>query len=171
MITITKICRKCGIEQPIDSFHKRKPRKRQLFLDGHDAYCRSCLSATRKPLDRQRYNLPENRWRELVKSARKRARKRGWQFDITDELVASLFLLQNQRCAATDIPFQFQSRAGCVRNPFAPSIDRIDSTQGYVPSNVRLVLWAVNCAAADYGLDVFIPVAKAIVARYMESNK
>lgn len=50
-------------------------------------------------------------------------------------------------------------------NPYASSIDRIDSTKGYEPGNVRVVLWAINCACCSWGLEVYDVVARAYLQR------
>jgi hypothetical protein len=50
-------------------------------------------------------------------------------------------------------------------NPFASSIDRIDSTKGYEPGNVRVVLWGINAALNVWGHDVYAQIASAYLER------
>lgn len=57
------------------------------------------------------------------------------------------------------------------KGPYGPSIDRIKATAGYTPGNVRIVCIAVNFALNSWGLEAFLPVAKAIVAKHSDSNK
>lgn len=38
-----KICKKCGLEKPIEEFHKDKSKK-----DGHKTICRACLSVKKE---------------------------------------------------------------------------------------------------------------------------
>ncbi len=38
----------------------------------------------------------------------------------------------------------FWDYEGTGKNPRAPSLDRIDSSKGYVSGNVQIVLWAYN---------------------------
>jgi hypothetical protein len=68
------------------------------------------------------------------------------------------------RCQLTGIRFQ---KSKHKPNPFASSIDRIDSTKGYVPGNVRVVLWAINCACSVWGHEVYEQVARA----YLEHKR
>ena len=63
----------------------------------------------------------------------------------------------------TDIPFIVSKRPAPFL--FSPSIDRIDPAQGYVTSNCRFVLFAVN-AMKGSGTDAdILVIAKAIVDR------
>ena len=50
-------------------------------------------------------------------------------------------------------------------NPYKASIDRIDSSLGYLQNNVRLTVWAINRAIGDYGADLYLKLAEAAVAR------
>ena len=64
-------------------------------------------------------------------------------------------------CALTGLPF----------NPTAeprydsPSLDRITPELGYVPGNVRVILYCLNAALGNWGEDTFYQVAKAFVDR------
>ena len=51
------------------------------------------------------------------------------------------------------------------------SIDRIDSTKGYVYSNVRVVCYAVNVALNNWGLEQFLKVARAMETKYLIDNR
>lgn len=61
---ITKICFKCGIEQPLTSFHKHKQMK-----DGHLNKCASCVV---KDVDLWRKKNPDCRIKENRRSVDKR---------------------------------------------------------------------------------------------------
>lgn len=69
------------------------------------------------------------------------------------------------RCEVTGIQFDDSREWTGRRRPFAPSLDRIDSTKGYVAGNVRLVCLIVNCALGDFGDDAFERMARAYVGR------
>jgi hypothetical protein len=51
-----------------------------------------------------------------------------------------------------------------VKQPFAPSIDRILSGGHYIPENVRLVCVAVNFGMGEWGLEVYMTLARAAAA-------
>jgi hypothetical protein len=46
----------------------------------------------------------------------------------------------------------------------APSPDRIDPKLGYVPDNVRWVLWAVNRAKGEMPEELFVRICRSVVA-------
>jgi hypothetical protein len=55
------------------------------------------------------------------------------------------------RCAVSGIDFDLDAVMSRRRAPFAPSLDRIDSSLGYVPGNIRLVCQIVNFAMNEWG--------------------
>jgi hypothetical protein len=59
------------------------------------------------------------------------------------------------KCQLTGIRFDTSSIEGAYRKPFAPSLDRINSSGVYERGNVRLVCCAVNAALSDWGVVVF----------------
>lgn len=67
-------------------------------------------------------------------------------------------------CELTGMPFEFYSDSN-EQNPYAPSIDRIDSSKGYTPENCRVILWAVNTALCHWGLEIFLPIAQKLISK------
>jgi hypothetical protein len=57
------------------------------------------------------------------------------------------------------------------REPFRPSIDRIDSSVGYVVGNCRVVLVAVNIAMSTWGEGLFLRIARAAVERQRRTEQ
>lgn len=100
--------------------------------------------------------------RKAVWRARDRAQVIGKPFDLTPAYVIGLLDAQNERCAVTGIHFRIEDRQGQRTTPYRPSIDRIDNNLGYVESNVQLVLLAVNLGKADFDLDTYLEVCRAI---------
>jgi hypothetical protein len=47
-----------------------------------------------------------------------------------------------------------------------PSIDRTVPDLGYVKTNCRVVLHAVNVAMNKWGLDALLPIAEALVSKH-----
>lgn len=100
------------------------------------------------------YATTKGRIQYLIKSARRRAKKKNIEFDIDIEWLTSQFENQNNRCALTNIEFYIPTERN-IKNPFSPSLDRIDPTKGYVKNNVRVVCYIVNCALHNFGEEVF----------------
>lgn len=48
-------------------------------------------------------------------------------------------------------------------NPWAPSLDRRDSSKGYTPDNVQVVVAAYNYAKSEWSETVLLRLARAIV--------
>jgi hypothetical protein len=101
--------------------------------------------------------------RSVTSSARQRARLAGKDADPSlMTLALDLYRAQGGRCALSGLHFDLREVGSRkARRPFAPSLDRIDSTGGYTRDNVRLVCQAVNFALNAFGEDVFRDIAKA----------
>ena len=102
----------------------------------------------------------ENVERAMLGQARNRARRRGQECTITEADVGSL--IASGVCAITGLPFVLDWDGPSVKNPWAPSLDRIDGACGYVPGNVRAVCWIVNHMRGDYPDDVLAKAARAV---------
>ena len=100
----------------------------------------------------------------LLYRARVRAKGKARSFKITASDIATLLERQGWCCALSGLPFSWTAgnKAG-DRNPYAPSIDRIDSLIGYEPQNIRIVLSAVNAGLAEWGDDVYRKICRAVV--------
>lgn len=96
---------------------------------------------------------------DLYRDARKGAEKRGLSFDLTRADFDELVRQAQGRCMVTGIPFDHAPYPGSKRRPFTPSLDRIDSSKGYAPANVRLVCLIVNFAMNQWGLEPLKTVA------------
>ncbi len=96
-------------------------------------------------------------WKAALANARNRSAKKKLEFDLTLE-----WCEQNWTgfCAVTKLPFEFGTQ---THFPFAVSIDRIDSSLGYLQTNCRFVLFAVN-SFKGIGTDAqMLAIAQAIV--------
>ena len=101
-----------------------------------------------KTYNQMRYYDPSKKPRELFYRARNRARQKGHDFDLTEEYVATLM---TDTCPYTKMPFDFSPKSQDLwRNPWAPSLDRIDSSKGYVQGNVEVVSTWWNSAKSEW---------------------
>lgn len=110
-------------------------------------------------LDQQRSyrNTVHGRAKQMLQGARKRAEERGGDMTLSLEWIVEK--IEAGRCELSGLPFDL-TRAG-VKSPYVPSVDRIDSSLGYVPENCRVILWALNTAFSHWGADVFREIAIA----------
>lgn len=86
----------------------------------------------------QKYARSEKgRITQLLKSARKRAKKNDREFSLTREWVEEKF--KKGVCEVTGAKFSFIKKEKYKSAPFVPSLDRINSTKGYTPENTQMV--------------------------------
>lgn len=100
--------------------------------------------------------------RKAFKSAQSRAKRSGLQFELTFEAVRKMSSDQDDRCAVSRISFgKRRFEEAFVQYPFSPSLDRVNCSQGYIASNVRLVCTAVNFGLGQWGEEVFRTIARS----------
>lgn len=112
-------------------------------------------------MDQVRKQSTERYFRKFLPSARMRSAKAGRDFDLSLDWLLELAENQDFRCAVTGIPFFTECDSSSARNPFWPSVDRIDCAKGYTKDNVRIVIFALNVMLMDWGPEVFERVANA----------
>lgn len=100
-------------------------------------------------------------WKYILKSRMYDARKRGIEFSLTDEWAAARW---TGHCELTGIPFDKPGN-GLGPKPFSPSVDRIDQSKGYLPTNARFVLWAVNAMRGVGSDEAMYEIAAALLRK------
>ena len=118
-----KRCRSCQEVLPFSKFDKHSGA-----LFGVNTICKSC----RKPKTRKNY-YAQSIETLLYDRAKSRAKRLGREFDIAVEDI-----LVPDRCPILGIPII--SRSG----PNSPSLDRIDSSRGYVRGNIQVISTRAN---------------------------
>jgi hypothetical protein len=104
----------------------------------------------------------EGRASVLFSNAKSRCKDKGVELHITQEWIREH--LRRGTCELTGIPFNLEPPSeGLTRLPDAPSLDRINKHKNYTEDNTRVILWAVNCALAEYGTEIMLPILKAVV--------
>ena len=102
-------------------------------------------------------------YKQMFKSAKKRASIKDREYSITCDQEQLIVKRANGFCELTRISFAEKVDAEWFRNPFAPSLDRIDSSKGYEFENVRVVIYAINSAINEWGLDLYLQIAERAV--------
>lgn len=113
------------------------------------------------------YDDPNRDWKIVAELACGRqeasARKRGLPFELKPADIFQMMKETDFRCAVSGIPFAKRTVLGGKRDPWAPSIDRIESSHGYSFENVRVVCLAANYAMNEWGIDVLLRLARGVI--------
>jgi hypothetical protein len=114
---------------------------------------------------RRRYRSRANtRAKEMLNSAKWSAKEKGIAFDLDHDWI--LGRLQTGLCELTGLAFRLEPLDGGRQNPYTASLDRIVPELGYVKSNVRMILWALNAAFNTYGEKVYAEIASVYLAKH-----
>lgn len=116
---------------------KYKIADKLYYEQNKEKYLRS--SANRRKL--MRNTTPENYISYLIQSARSRSNRLGIECTITSD-----DLSMPSVCPILNIPIITTSTKQIDNSP---SIDRIDSTRGYIPGNVHIISWRANTLKKD----------------------
>jgi hypothetical protein len=107
---------------------------------------------------------PSSRALEMISAARRTSKKKRLPYDLDRAWLTEK--LETGVCELTGIPFQLEPLDGGRQNPYTASLDRIIPSKGYVKSNVRVILWALNAAFNTYGEDVYAKIARVYLAKH-----
>lgn len=96
-------------------------------------------------------------WRKV----KRRAEAHRYEFRITPKYIWNLFLKQDRKCALTGIPLVFIRNAdkGVIQTA---SVDRIDSTKGYVKGNMQIIHKRLNRIKSVLNNEEFIMWCKLV---------
>lgn len=97
------------------------------------------------------------------------AGKRGHLFDVTIEYLWDVFLKQNRKCSYTGLELTFPKTRKSVKVSTS-SLDRIDSSKGYVEGNVQWVHKDINRMKQDFSNDYFIEMCNLVSKKTNKVN-
>ena len=97
-------------------------------------------------------------WNQIIRGCTKRSRE--IKIDIDIKYAWGLFLEQDRKCAITGIVIDFGTTVR--KNDQTASLDRIDSSKGYIEGNVQWVHKVVNRMKWDMEQEDFINWCKVI---------
>jgi hypothetical protein len=146
----TKNCSGCGREQR----YTRKDHYKSAVRG--DWKCKSCSGHNNKFAGR--IGPMAVTWYEVK---RKAGLHRGYEWDLTPEYVVELYEQQEGLCALTGWPIEWSQKNLTA----TVSIDRIDSSEGYLQGNVQLLHKDVNMAKQQYSQEYFVQMCKAVASQ------
>ncbi len=129
------------------------------FLEQDRHRSRERYRANPEPTRQASRDLIHNRPAErMLHTARARAKREGWNFNLTiDDIQIP------SACPVLGIPLEV-GRGKARRH--SPSLDRLDSSKGYVRGNVRVISWRANDLKRDGTLTEFRALLK-----YLEESQ
>lgn len=123
------------------------------IVGGHTKSCGCLISKT---VSTRRWAGHAEISATLWSSVKHNAKTRGLDLTVTIEQAWDLFIAQERCCALSGLPLRFcRIKKGGWSGQTA-SLDRIDSSKGYVPGNVQWVHKHVNIMKQDMSDETFI---------------
>lgn len=114
---------------------------------------------------RKKYRMiPKTRAIEMFHGAKFSAKEKNIPFDLDMEWIKQK--IQAGICELTGIKFKLEPLENGRQNPYTASLDRIVPEEGYIKSNVRMILWALNAAFNSYGEDVYANIARVYLEKH-----
>lgn len=155
----THKCSKCGETDPTK------------FSNGNYYICKPCDNKRCKDVresrklnpatahyerDKKREYRKNNSITDKIVNSRIRAKNKNFDFELDKEFIEELILKQENKCIYSGIEFIKGDKY------YNMSIDRIDSSKGYVKENSQLVCTIVNRMKSDFTEDTFLFLIKSI---------
>ena len=172
-----KECTRCGIFQDADQYYRsgnnplsycrtcRLKQIKQKRLDNLEQYQeqdRAFYTKNKERLQKKRKDEREtsleHKLKHACRNSKQRALEKGWGFDIDYLFLMELWDKQEGRCALSG---REMTLAG-TRLSNKISIDRIDSSIGYIKGNVQLLAAIVNYMKMDMKEEDFISLCKEV---------
>lgn len=104
-------------------------------------------------------------WKKIWLNLNYNAVRRGIQVAVSKEHCIKLLESQNFKCALSGIPISIaETIEAHYRGESSASLDRIDSTLGYVPENLQWVHKDVNKMKREFSQDRYIEICKLVAS-------
>ena len=146
----------CGSVYSVLGSHLRSGKTTKCFKCSHEE----------RGLQRRKYaagEIPVTYWNTIVEGAR----LRDIVVDITPSQVYSVFKAQLGKCALSGVPISFRDDA---TRKHSASLDRIDSSKGYVEGNIQWVHKVVNMMKRDLPEDELLDWCRKIISNATTSS-
>lgn len=163
-------CKKCGKLKPNNEYSRSTThvkRGRQYVTQ-----CKKCRvlymqkDSTQDIIKRTRYQQTRKHRINIIFNASKgNAKKRGLEHTITIDYLEKLFRQQKGLCFYTNKPMLKDTR-DVINSNDSVSIDRIDSSKGYVEGNIVLCRWIINRMKNEVSHSIFLELISEIYTNF-----
>ncbi len=147
-----KICAKCGAKKSADYFYKHSDTN-----DGWHSWCKACCKAGDDRSRAKKYSTIEGRISTFLRTCKISAKKRKQKCSLTKQMLINLWAKQGGRCFYSGIEMTTQPAENR-----SVSIERSDSSIGYIEENTVFVCNAINRMKSDLSLKDFLAMCKAV---------
>lgn len=119
-----------------------------------------------KARDDARKGTLEGKLISLITTSRYRCKLSGHEHSIDVAYIRNIYEEQQGLCAITGMKMIIRGSNCAADSPYSISLDRIDSTKGYIPGNVWLVCTGVNLMKARLTMDQFVEFCRKVVEKF-----
>lgn len=154
-----KVCTKCNSNLPFGNF----PRHKHTY-DGFDSWCKKCRRAYRYEVNQ----TLDSHIRAILARAKEDRRKLKVEIDL--QYLKNLWDTQEGKCAISGLVMD-HTRNPRKHNLYNASLDRIDSSQGYIVGNVQWLCWMVNRMKGENTLEQLLEICNNIVNHQGAKNE
>jgi hypothetical protein len=170
----SQICKTCNESLSLDKYIILKNKKQREYTS-YSKICRKCFNIRRnEKRDKINQSISLNKYlNELLKEAKRRSEKKQFEFSLDLDYVIDIYNQQNKNCYYTGRELKVNTskkeHEGKRVCPDKLSIDRIDSSKGYIKGNVVLCTWAANNMKQDQSTDEFKNIIREIYNYYCQT--
>ena len=155
-----KVCFRCKEEKSYDFYFRHHQTS-----DGYHSWCKKCCNDGNEKSRAKVLSTINGRARIFLQNAKKSARKRGHEFELTEQDVIDCWNEQFKICAYTGREMTLEpNKLNTV------SIERIDNKIGYTKENTILVCRAINAMKSNFDFYDFYDLCKDVVEMLGDSN-
>lgn len=144
----TMTCRTCSTEKTLDMFSPRSHPDYKMWVKE----CRDCENKRKDEVAKKRVMNNGLEWNinQILRGIKQRSIKYHRDCDVDTQFLMELFNQQDGIC-----PYSGKKMLFDINSPERLSLDRKDSNQGYIKSNVVWCCWQANNIKQDLSMDEF----------------
>lgn len=129
----------------------------RVLYSGQQTKCKKCYQGSNSPAWKGVGEISKDFFNRIKISAR----EKKLQINIDLEYIWKLFLNQKKLCALTGVPIFF-AKTYNKKHETTASLDRIDSSKGYIRGNVRWLHKSINHVKSNIPDDLFFFICEKV---------